>query len=569
MKLHILKTTLLLAALVISAINSSWAGTLKSNVNRNQIGVNETLTLMVSYDAQVDSSKLDVSSLEQDFEVFNVRPRSNSSISIVNGKRTQVASTLWTITLVPRKEGRLTIPALSVNGDSSQAISIRVSNTDNGNSASASQPLQAWVSSNNKVAYPGQQIIIEVELSAQNGVSNLNGPELVVNNADVEPLGQQSFQKADNGVARQIVKLKYAVFPKSAGELIIPIMTYTGLIGAQGSLFGSRGQQIVARSDQLKIRVNSAPEKDSAPWFPAENVVISSKWSAEPKALKIGEPITRTITITSVAQRSNVIPPLPQIDAVGQYKTYKDQAQLDSKKSERGFVSTRVESEAIVASSEGELQLAEVKLPWFDVGAKRWKVAVLPAETIVVSGTAVTLSNDTDLSDGNFADSLKTKQSTKIFGLDHFWQIAAAVLGLMVVVQFALILKLRAKQRILSPGIDRNSSNKVAEPAKWRALNQQLKGNDVSAIRRTLLDWSSCYLTDDRPSTLDEAKRYFNDDSLNTQLSQLDKSLFGLHTEFDSAELLATLKRLRADASKPKASPQSNNAALKPLYKNT
>ena len=45
------------------------SATLSSTVNRNQVSTNETLTLVVAIDQQVDSSELNLSPLQQDFEI--------------------------------------------------------------------------------------------------------------------------------------------------------------------------------------------------------------------------------------------------------------------------------------------------------------------------------------------------------------------------------------------------------------------------------------------------------------------------------------------------------------------
>ena len=90
------------------------AGNLSSTVDRNQISPNETLTLTVTYDEQVDSSQLDLKNLEQDFEILGVSPQTTSSVSIVNGQASRQASTIWTITLIAKRPGTLGIPAFSI-----------------------------------------------------------------------------------------------------------------------------------------------------------------------------------------------------------------------------------------------------------------------------------------------------------------------------------------------------------------------------------------------------------------------------------------------------------------------
>lgn len=561
---RLLKHILVIIALTAVTVSQSHAANLSSSVNRKQISLNETLTLTISYDQQVDANKLNLEGLEKDFEVFGLRPQSSSSVSIINGQRTQQASTVWTVTLVPKREGILNIPAFSIGSDQSRPISVRVSKDSGGNFSD--DPLQVRVSSNYDVAYPNQQVIVDIELSAVSGVSNLNGPELVVNNAEVEAVGQQNFQRVENGVAKQVVLLKYAVFPKSAGELVIPIMTYTGVKGGQRSLFGTRGQQIIARNEQLKIKVRTAPDGSgnaaASPWFPAENVVVSAKWSGDTANLKVGDPITRTITITAVAQRSEAIPPLPEVPASPQFKSYQDQPQLDAKTSERGFISTRVESEAIVASANGEIVLPEIRLPWFDVGAKRWKEAILPAETLQISGAAAATPQFTQSAERQLQGVTPDQYSSN----DDFWKWVSLGLAALVLLQTALLVSLNRSGGAKPKKLSRNQD----ETNSWKALQASLKSQDPSLVRERLVDWSRYYLTAHETVTLAKISEHFDDQELAQQLRHLDSSLFGSQDSFDSEALTAALKGIRKTHQKQLASTQQAevDTGLAPLYKN-
>ena len=136
---------------LMSVSLNSFGATLSSTVNRNQVSTNETLTLTVSIDEQVNTSSLDLSELERDFEVLGTSPQSRSSINIVNGRSVQEATTVWTITLVAKRDGRLTIPAFSIGTAKSQAITINVSNAKH--SSSSNLPLDVKVSSNRCLLY--------------------------------------------------------------------------------------------------------------------------------------------------------------------------------------------------------------------------------------------------------------------------------------------------------------------------------------------------------------------------------------------------------------------------------
>ena len=192
---------LILIGMLVST--QTLAAVLSSQVDRNAIGINETITLRVIYDEQVDSSLLDLRSLSTDFEIISNRPQSSSSVIINNGKTESTANTTWDIVLVPKREGKLIIPALSIDKAISSAIVIDVS----ASSASpvSDAPLSALISANNDEIYPNQQLIIEIELTASAAVRDLTGEQIEIVGADLELLDQQSFQRNSNGVINQVV----------------------------------------------------------------------------------------------------------------------------------------------------------------------------------------------------------------------------------------------------------------------------------------------------------------------------------------------------------------------------
>ncbi len=534
---------------------SAGAASLSSTVNRNTLSTNETLTLTVTSDEQVNASLLDLTPLTQDFQVLNSSPQSSTSFSSVNGRTTTVASTVWTITLVPKREGSLVIPALKVNNAESKAITVTVDNSKQVNSAA--QPLQAWVIASGNQVYPSQQLLVEVELSAAADVRDLNGSPLLIKGAEVESLGQQTFQRIDNGVARQIVSLKYAVFANTPGEIIIPVMTFTGIQGGQRSFFANRGKQVVARTEQMNIKVLPQPSGAPHPWFPAEEVTISAAWSGDKSTLKAGVPITRTITITAKGQAASVIPPLIHPNNPEALKSYRDQAQLTSTPTENGFLSTRVESEALVANSSGEITLPELKVHWWNVNANEWEVATLAAQTLTVSGAATnTVAPRIDPSPPINVPLSSSK--------NWLWPSISGLFALLCLVQTVVILRMRRSPVANEPHTHEN----LPEAKRWRALQATVQAGDALTIRKAILSWAQSAMPNETPVTLMRLIELGQDDELVAAIQSLEHALYKGQNNFRVSLLKEPLTRLRARLANTNhhSKPAS---ALPPLYKIT
>lgn len=554
---------LLVLSLGIALSAAANATTLSSTVNRNQVSTNETLTLTVAIDEQVDSSLLDLAPLQENFEILSASPQSRSSFNMINGRSEKSASTTWAVTLVAKNEGILTIPSFTIKSAKSKPISIKVSNAKS--NSNSNRALDVKVTSSAKEVYPNQQIIVEIELSARRNVRDLNGPQLVLPNADVQAFDQQNFQRVDNGIARQVVVLKYSVFAKQAGELTIPVMTYTGLENARRSLFGANGTQVIARSKPINITVKDAPISNGQQWFPAQDVSIKSTWSGDISTLKVGEPITRTVTITAKAQLASAIPPLEQPPLVADLKSYRDQPQLDTAKSTQGFVSTRIESEAIVANQAGAYVLPEISLSWWNTNTKKWQTSVIEAQTLNVSGVAETVDNSADRIDANtpIVESNPSGDSTP----NTLWQLVSAGLAIIVLIQFYLLIRKPAP----NPKPASTEKKNQSEKACWSALQRALKSNNGHEIRSALLDWGRVMLNTQNPLSLDAlaqagVRAGCVEEDLQPALTSLDRHLFAGGKMPNRDVLTKELAPLRTHLKKSIGSSQKAKPALNQLY---
>lgn len=566
---HSLSRTLafVTVALALTTLNVAAAANLTSTVNRNQVSTNETLTLTVSIDQQVDSTELDLSPLQENFEILAATPQTRSSFNMINGQSQQAASTTWTITLVAKNEGILTIPAFSLKSATSKPIPIRVSNSASaGNSASKNSalPLDVRVSSDAIEVYPNQQFIVTVELSSSRNVRDLSGPQLVIAGADVEAFDQQNFQRVDNGIARQIVILKYAAFAKQAGQLTVPIMTYTGLQNGRRSVFGNSGTQVIARSKSIDIEVKETPETGNRQWLPAQDVSITSKWSGDASGLSVGEPITRTITITANGQIASAIPPLDPRAIDAELKSYKDQPQLETNKSNQGFVATRIESEAIVANKAGEFVLPALSIDWWNTKTKQWQTSTLEPETLIVTGEALPTTNLVEpietTSPPTNATIINNTDSTRL------WQLISAFLALIIAIQFYFLLK-RAKPKLV-PNTDQHQN--ASEKTAWSSLKGALKAGNSRAIRNNLLLWGRLALGSQAPISLDalaqSARELGVADGLADKFNGLDAYLYQGGDKPKLAEMDQLLTDLRTALLKSAVNAKKTKVTLEPLY---
>ena len=121
----------------------SFAAEFTASVNRHQIAVGENLLLKLQLSGATAEGQPETSTLKNAFTIIGQQQSSN--IAIVNGQMSSSSS--WHYTLVPKKEGQYTIPALTLKSSAgtitSRPIAISVSK--------ASSPSSSHVPSSHRI----------------------------------------------------------------------------------------------------------------------------------------------------------------------------------------------------------------------------------------------------------------------------------------------------------------------------------------------------------------------------------------------------------------------------------
>ncbi len=182
-------------------------------------------------------------------------------------------------------------------------------------------------------------------------------------------------------------EIRYSIFPEASGELRIPAQTFSGRMGSgRRTLFDTRpaGRLIRRQTEGIVIPVLPRPaEFPDATWLPAADLSIEEQWSGSLDRLRIGDSVTRTVTLSATGLQGAQLPPLPT-DSVNSLRAYPDQPNINDVKDDSGITGVRTDSVALVAVGDGEFELPAVEVPWWDTGSNTLRVARLPARRLRV-----------------------------------------------------------------------------------------------------------------------------------------------------------------------------------------
>jgi hypothetical protein len=230
--------------------------------------------------------------------------------------------------------------------------------------------------------------------------AQLTDPELA--DAVVEKLADDNnYATKVNGVDYSVTERKYAIFPQKSGKVTIKPLRLTAEVvvnarrGFNGLFNSTQTKQIVSKEITLDVKPAPATFTGSH-WLSAEQLEVKQEWSGDFQQMKVGEPLTRTLTLIAKGATVGSLPELNTTKTDAQLKTYPDQPILKEQKTTDGLLAMREEKIAIIPSKTGSYTLPAVKIPWFNTQTKKMETATIPETTInVVGGVATTPATTT------------------------------------------------------------------------------------------------------------------------------------------------------------------------------
>ncbi|MGB0445299.1 MAG: BatD family protein [Porticoccaceae bacterium] len=535
----------------------SWAS-LSSTVDRTQIETNETLQLTVRYSGKAPSGEPDFSGIERDFSIAsNSRQQ---QYSWVNGQSTSYTD--WKILLIPKRQGKLTIPSLNFMGSRSQAVVINVRPADPSANATSGQPVFIETTVDKDMAFIQEQIILTHRLHYSVPLQDISISEFEIPDAIIQQISEERFNKRINGKNYSIIEIKFALFGQSVGKLKIPSQRFTAFETSNSGFGGffSRGNRVIRLTEEKTVDIAPIPAHLSASrWMPSSQVRIEQSWSDNSNTLTAGEPITRTITISALGLSAAQIQPLPSLQN-NQLKLYPDQPTLEDKQTNRGILGVRNESVAIVPNQAGQITIPAIEIEWWDTVNNRMQTSRLPSKTFnVVAGNTVnpitnkqpTINPPAVINSGNKGEIPAITRWS--LGLN------ALLIALLVALFYWRKKPIAVKQRV-------ETEPAITAKQLLKKIEKLAADNRLAEMRDSILHWGAEVFSQQPPRSLNQLADLMANSELKQQFNQLDQSLFKADSGKDAkVDCQSIIKALRQFV--PVKTPNhSARKELKPLY---
>ncbi len=369
------------------------AAEINVSVDRNPVSLNESFQIIFTANESPDGEP-DFSALEQNFSIIS--QSNSSSASWVNGQASKTIQ--WTLNVMAKNTGSLIIPPVKFGNDSSQAMSILVTQGKANNNVDANEDLFMEVEATPASPYVQSQVIYTLRLFTRIEIAQarLNEPE--ASDAVIEKLGEDSnYNTQVKGMDYSVTERKYAVFPQKSGSLTIKplVLTAEVLTNNRSGFNGFFSSQITqtrrVTSKEITLDVKPAPASfTGAHWLSAEQLELKQEWSGDINQMKVGEPLTRTLTLSAKGTTVGQLPELSTANTNDQLKTYPDQPVLQEQKKLEGLVALRQEKIALIPSKAGDYTLPAIEIPWFNTQSQKMEVARIPETKITAIALAGT-----------------------------------------------------------------------------------------------------------------------------------------------------------------------------------
>lgn len=444
------------------------------------------------------------------FDVLMGPSRSQqSSIQIINGKRTSNSSTAFTYILLAGSPGTYTIPAASVevNGEKvfSNAISIKVlpqdqtsgnSGNNGGGSASSSRSQAAGsrISANDlfitataskTTVHEQEAILLTYKVYTVVNLRQLYGkmPDLKGFHTQEVELPQQKTFTLEHYKGRNYnttVWSQYVLFPQQTGKLEIPSITFDGVVAQQtvsddpfDAFFNGGGYvEVKKKITTPKVVINVQPLLAKPAGFSGAVGEFKLASSINATDVKTNDAVTIKLTLSGTGNMKLI--GTPEVKFPQDFEIYDPKVTDDYKLTNSGLTGTKTFEYLAIPRHAGNFTIPAVEFTYFDLKSNSYKTLKTEAYNLKVAkgqGNADQVISDftnkesvkmlgKDIRFIKLGDSSLRPKGDFFFGTVGYY--LCYLIPLLLFVVFAVIYRQKALENANVAKVKTKKANKVA-----------------------------------------------------------------------------------------------------------
>ncbi|EIO3938895.1 BatD family protein [Vibrio vulnificus] len=513
------------------------AKSLIASVNKTKVSKNEVIQLTVRADYSLDANDIDFSALSQDF--FTSSPRFVNSSNYINGQSSKLSE--WTLSIAPSRAGIVTIPAFSVDGESTAPIPLEVSVDQH--EPNVSDIIQYSMQLDTSTLYPQQSTPLKVEIRILADPRRLENPRITppsIQGVEIEPKGQtRQFQRVEQGLQITVIEQNYQLTANQPGlfELKGPLLRGSYIYG--DSLTGStKILTLDGKPQSQSIKVKAIPNNAAQPWLPAQQLSLVQQWyqdGGENNTVEQGSSITREITLTAKGLNENLLPTL-KFDYPASVRVYDEKPAF--KTLDNGTTQMTLK-QVLILTETGDLTLPSLQLAWWNTVSDQQETAALEGRQLKVKpGSAQVFTLPAQASETNHRPDSTHQESNQNATIWFYLTWTFASLWILTLIAALYCYKHRGTS---ADKPQNTTSNNALE--SMQALQKAIADKDAVKIEALVRQWM-------KTTTVSQPVKQ----AIESELKAMHQATYSLTPSPWQAEHLLTLIKQSRSASTDKAS---------------
>jgi|GEM_PF-6249496 len=344
-------------------------------------------TIRVTYTLEANKAKPNLEPLNRDFTIQG--SERSQELSVIDGKISQRMR--WVFTLIPKRTGNLTLPALTFGDDTSKGYVIFVKKrTAPYPSQTQRKNFMLKHSVNKTTPYQNQPIGYTVRFYYSAPIADVKLLPPQAKGIDIRILDRdRRFYENVDGRNYHVIERQYQIIPKKTGKITLQGARLTGINQALDPFAVAAMtpvDKVKLSTKPVTLHVQAIPQASLHPLpLVAKKVNLEQQWSTNLTDINVGDPITRTVQLTVVNADPNRIPNLAFESSPG-LNNYPDKPQREQFMQNGDEVTQITVKVAYIATKPGPLRIAKTNVEWFNTQEGSWQTTTLPAVTLHVAG---------------------------------------------------------------------------------------------------------------------------------------------------------------------------------------
>ena len=453
-----------IALLALLNLAAAQAAEFSASVDRKELLLQEHVVLTLSLvnsdtrlRAEGISPNVDLSVLTKDFDIGTPHVENRYNIYRGQGRSTSALS----VDLFPRRAGRLTIPAFTVDGFSTTPITIVAHPLPAGSMPEIFS--KAGVSAQS--VWQRQQVVAwldvyhRIELRTASIGEYIETEPMAIELMEHQDLPQSERKETVRGVAYGVTRIAWALFPKQSGTLTIHLPDVWAVT--------ADGRKLRLPHQQQRVEVKALPADVSADIAVGTPILTQTTPSPAPTVNNIS---TWTVTLRGPFSRFALPDTLPLAAMPAHIKVYSDHAQRNTEAVTAGLTSVVSYTLSALPQNGETFQLPPLRIPYFDTARGTLAVAELPGASFTVPGGAA----DTATPSSRAAPTAATQAPATSVGHNALlWQLATLLFAALWLVS-AVLLWRRPRASLPKASNDAPMERELPPPAIHHPLQAQL-----------------------------------------------------------------------------------------------